>query len=235
MRISLKQKNKTAVQRMNHGYKLRRKLRGIIPSAVRDCSTNKFQYTSFLKFEFHNKKIIKQTPFGSVCVIWSVSNKTPLIVHVLLPRPGLSAEDQAFALFPDSREYSCAEIDAIAVSIKAYLEGENIKFSLKSIDLPLCSAFQQSVLRATYSIPRGSVSTYQRIAVSLDIPKGARAVGNALANNPFPLIVPCHRVISSNRHIGGYGGGIEMKQVLLEREGIGFDHTGLVIDNRFHF
>ncbi len=188
----LKQKNKTAVQRMN-------------------------------------KKIIKPTLFGSVCVVWHVSNNLPRIVHVLFSKPGYSAENQASELYPNSRTSSCAEIDTIAISIKAYLEGEDIKFSLNVVNLSQCSKFQQSVLRATYSIPRGSVSTYQLVAASLGIPKGARAVGNALANNPFPFIVPCHRVISSNRHIGGYGGGIEMKQALLEREGIGFDQAGRVI------
>jgi methylated-DNA-[protein]-cysteine S-methyltransferase len=182
-----------------------------------------------------NKKIIKATPFGNVYVIWHVLNNLPRIVHVLLSKPGLSAEDQASELYPNSRTSSCAEIDTIAISIKAYLEGEDIKFSLNVVNLSQCSKFQQSVLRATYSIPRGSVSTYQLVAASLGIPKGARAVGNALANNPFPFIVPCHRVISSNRHIGGYGGGIEMKQALLEREGIGFDHAERVICKRLHY
>jgi methylated-DNA-[protein]-cysteine S-methyltransferase len=188
-----------------------------------------------VKIQKMNKKIIKPTPFGSVCIIWHISNNFPLIVSVLLSRSGLSAEDQASEFYPNSKTSSCAEIDAIAVSIKDYLEGEDIKFSLNVVNLSQCSKFQQSVLRATYSIPRGSVSTYQLVSASLGIPKGARAVGNALANNPFPFIVPCHRVISSNRHIGGYGGGTEMKQALLEREGIIFDHAGRVICKRLHY
>lgn len=182
-----------------------------------------------------NKKIIKPTPFGSVCVIWSLSDKSPRIVRVLIPKPGLSAEDQASELYPNSRTYSCAEIDAVTAAIKAHLEGEDVVFTLDIVDFTLCSTFQQSVLRATYSIPRGSVSTYQRIAASLGIPKGARAVGNALANNPFPLIVPCHRVIRADRHIGGYGGGIEMKRALFEREGIIFDEAGRVIYKQLHY
>ena len=181
-----------------------------------------------------NKKIIKPTPFGSVCVIWSVSDISPRIVRVLLSKQGLSAEDKASELYPNSKISSCSEIDAVAAAIKAHLEGEDVLFTLDIVDFTLCSTFQQSVLRATYSIPRGSVSTYQRIAASLGIPEGARAVGNALANNPFPFIVPCHRVISSNRHIGGYGGGIEMKRALLEREGIIFDEAERVIHKRLH-
>jgi len=182
-----------------------------------------------------NKKIIKTTPFGAVCIIWYVSNKIPRIVRVLISKPGLSAEGQASELYPDSKTSSCAEIDAAAAAIKAHLEGEDVLFTLDIVDFTLCSTFQQSVLRATYSIPRGSVSTYGLIAAHVGIPYGARAVGNVMACNPFPFIVPCHRVIRSDRHIGSYGGGIEMKWALLGREGIIFDHAGRVIRSRFHF
>ncbi|MGA3280814.1 MAG: methylated-DNA--[protein]-cysteine S-methyltransferase [Smithella sp.] len=182
-----------------------------------------------------NKKIIKPTPYGSVCIIWSISNNSPLIAGVLLSRPGLSAEDHTSALFPDSRIFSCAKIDAIALSIKAYLEGEDIKFPLNIVDFSLCSKFQQSVLRAEHAIPRGSVSTYGLIAAHLGIPGGARAVGNALAGNPFPLIVPCHRAILSNLHLGGFQGGAEMKKALLKKEGIIFDKAGRVISTQLHY
>ena len=194
----LKQKNKTAVQRMN-------------------------------------KKIIKPTPFGPICVIWSVLNKSPLIAHVLLSRPGLSAEDQASELYPDSKKSSCKEIDAIADSIKAYLEGEDVKFSLKFVDLSQCTKFQQSVLRAQHAIPRGCVSTYGLIAAHLGAPSGARAVGNVMAGNPFPLIVPCHRTVLSNRCLGGFQSGTEMKRALLEKEGVKFDEAGRVICKRLHY
>ena len=194
----LKQKNKTAVQRMN-------------------------------------KKIIKSTPFGPICVIWFVLNESPLIAHILLSRPGLSAEDQASELYPDSKKSSCKEIDAIADSIKAYLEGEDVKFSLKFVDLSQCTKFQQSVLRAEHAIPRGSVSTYGLIAAHLGIRGGARAVGNALASNPFPLIVPCHRAIRSDLHIGGFQSGTEMKRALLEKEGVIFDEAEKVICKRLHY
>ena len=167
-----------------------------------------------------NKKIIKPTPFGSVCVVWHVSNNFPLIVSVLLSRPGSSAEDRALLLFPDSRKSSCAEIDKIEVSIKAYLAGEKVKFSLNLVDLSQCTKFQQLVLRAQHAIPRGLVSTYGLVAAHVGVPDGARAVGNALAGNPFPLIVHCHRTILSNLSLGGFQSGTEMKRALLEKEGI---------------
>jgi len=182
-----------------------------------------------------NRKIIKSTPFGSVGVIWTGLNDNPKIVRIFLSKPGLSAEDQVSALYPNAQASSCAEIDDVAAAIKRLLEGEEIKFSLDVADLRLCTGFQQLVLRAEHRIPRGSISTYQLIAKYLGKRNGARAVGNALANNPFPLIVPCHRAIRSDRHLGGYQGGLEMKRALLEKEGIPFDDAGRAACAHFHY
>ncbi len=181
------------------------------------------------------RKIIKPTPFGSVGVIWTSLDDSPKIIRILLSTAELPAEDHMLKLYPDSRVSSCAEIDTIAYAIKAFLEGENILFSLDVADLSSCSAFQQSVLRAEHRIPRGSVSTYQMIAAHLGKKNGARAVGNALATNPFPIIVPCHRAIRSDRHPGGYQGGLKMKLALLKKEGIAFDYAGRVVCTRFYY
>ena len=150
-----------------------------------------------------NRKIIKSTPFGSVGVIWTGLNDNPKIVRILLSKRGLPAEDQVSDLYPNSQASSCAEIDDVATAIKGLLEGEEIDFSLDIAELSLCTEFQQLVLRAEHRIPRGRVSTYGLIAEYLGKRRGARAVGNALANNPFPLIVPCHRAIRSDKHLGG--------------------------------
>ena len=182
-----------------------------------------------------NRKIIKSTPFGSVGVIWTGLNDNPKIIRILLSKPGLSAEDQVPKLYPNSQVSSCSEIDDVATAIKRLLEGEEIEFSLDVVNLSLCTEFQKVVLRAEHRIPRGSISTYQLIAGYLGKRNGARAVGNALANNPFPLIVPCHRAIRSDRHLGGYQGGLEMKRALLEKEGIPFDDTGRVAYTQFHY
>ena len=91
-----------------------------------------------------NKKIIGQTPLGPVCIIWSVSDKCPKIVNVLLSRSGLPAEKQAAKLFPESKISSCSEIDHAASAIKAYLEGEDIRFNLSLVDLSPFSEFQKS-------------------------------------------------------------------------------------------
>jgi methylated-DNA-[protein]-cysteine S-methyltransferase len=88
---------------------------------------------------------------------------------------------------------------------------------------------------AEREIPRGWVSTYGRIATHLGVPGGARAVGGALARNPFPIIIPCHRAIRSDGSLGGFQGGPDMKRALLEFEGVGFSSTGRVAAERFYY
>jgi len=147
----------------------------------------------------------------------------------------LSAEDTISTLYPDSQIASCSEIESVADAIKGIFEGNDIGIPLDVVDLASCSEFQQSVLRAEYRIPRGSVSTYHLIAKHVGNQNGARAVGNALSANPFPVIVPCRRAIRSDRHLGGYQGGLAMKQALLYKENIRFDIGGRVICNHFHY
>jgi methylated-DNA-[protein]-cysteine S-methyltransferase len=183
----------------------------------------------------YKKKIIKPTPFGPVAVIWSVIEGSPKIIRVLLRTPERSAEYQARRLYPNSRTASCAKIDAVTAAMKAFLKGGGVASSLDVVNLKQCSRFQRSVLRAEHQIPRGRVSTYQLIARHLGKKGGARAVGNALAKNPFPLIVPCHRAIRSDRHLGGFQGGRDMKRVLLKQEGIVFDDCGRVVSARLCF
>ncbi|MCP4693343.1 MAG: methylated-DNA--[protein]-cysteine S-methyltransferase [Desulfobacterales bacterium] len=182
-----------------------------------------------------NKKIIAPTPYGSVVIIWSATDRGPRIVRVLLSRPAMPAGRRASGLYPTARTASCAEVDTVASGIRGLLEGEQIEFSLDVAAMSSRGEFQQRVLRAEHAIPRGSVSTYKLIAAHLGAPGGARAVGNALASNPFPLIVPCHRAIRSDRGLGGYQGGPEMKRALLTKEGITFDSSGRVECDHFHY
>jgi methylated-DNA-[protein]-cysteine S-methyltransferase len=138
-------------------------------------------------------------------------------------------------IYPEVKPSSCREIDDVATDISAFLEGENVDFSLDMVNLDTCPPFQKRVLRAEHQIPRGSVSTYKLIAAHLGNYQASRAVGNALANNPFPIIVPCHRAIRSDGHLGGFQGGFYMKQTLLENEGVKIDDRGRVVNPRLHY
>ena len=78
--------------------------------------------------------------------------------------------------------------------------------------------FEKRVLRAVMEIPAGEVRSYKDIAKQVGRPRAYRAVANALNKNPFPLLVPCHRVIRANREIGGYAWGGDLKRSLLNLE-----------------
>jgi methylated-DNA-[protein]-cysteine S-methyltransferase len=91
------------------------------------------------------------------------------------------------------------------------------------------------VLLAEYRIPRGRVSTYGAVAKHIGVPRGARAVGNALARNPFPIVIPCHRAIRADGSLGGYRGGLVMKRALLELEGVRVTAEGQVADVLYEF
>jgi len=182
-----------------------------------------------------NKKTIKSTPFGPVVIIWDMPGDRPKIMRVLLSKPSESALEKLNNMYLMLREESCKEIDFIAAGMLSFLEGDSVDFSLDIADLDSCGKFQQRVLRAEHGIPRGEVSTYKLIARHLGVPGGARAVGNALAGNPFPLIIPCHRAIRSDFTLGGYQGGLEMKQCLLIKEGIFFSDSGKVKCSHFFY
>ena len=93
----------------------------------------------------------------------------------------------------------------------------------KTFDLPLKfhgTDFQKKVWKVLLEIPYGSVRSYKEIAISIGNEKAARAVGMANHKNPIMIVVPCHRVIGSNGAMTGYAYGIDMKEKLLELEGI---------------
>jgi methylated-DNA-[protein]-cysteine S-methyltransferase len=112
--------------------------------------------------------------------------------------------------------------------IEHYFNGRPIRFDLALCDLSLLTSFQQKVLAAEHEIPYGMVSTYRVLAQRIHAFHAARAVGRALACNPFPIIIPCHRTIRSDGSLGGFQGGVELKRRLLELEGVTFTPNGKV-------
>jgi methylated-DNA-[protein]-cysteine S-methyltransferase len=99
-----------------------------------------------------------------------------------------------------------------------YFAGRRKRFELP-IDWALSHGFYRRVLRETARIPYGSAATYREVATRAGSPRAVRAAGNALAGNPIPIVVPCHRVLRTGGDLGGYGGGLERKRYLLELEG----------------
>ena len=101
--------------------------------------------------------------------------------------------------------------------LSEYFSGHRKEFSL-----PLeaqGTEFQKKVWKALQKIPFGRITTYGDLAKKVGAPKGARAVGSAMGKNPLPILVPCHRVLAQGGKIGGFSGGIALKEKLLSIEG----------------
>ncbi len=170
----------------------------------------------------HRIRISSQ--FGPVFLAWMEMATGPKVRHITLP--GSTRAGEAIDVAPaPARDL---QIAALAGNIRAALAGEAVTFSTDLLDLARLPQFQQRVLLAEHAIPRGCVSTYGRIARHLGLPGGARAVGNALARNPFPIVIPCHRALRSDGSIGGFQGGSDMKRQLLAWEGARFTAAGRV-------
>ena len=101
-----------------------------------------------------------------------------------------------------------------------YCAGEKVRFSWRDLDWRGVPDFHLRVYRVLFDLPRGRVTTYADLARLAGNPRAARAVGQAMARNPLPIVVPCHRVVRSDGHLGGFGGGLEMKHRLLSLEGV---------------
>jgi methylated-DNA-[protein]-cysteine S-methyltransferase len=172
--------------------------------------------------------------FGTLSVVWRWTERGPMVHRVFLPQRA-PAERLVKMSFVDARPFSCPTITELGQRIQSFLKGEAVDFELDTIALERCSEFQKRVLLAEHKIPRCWVSTYGRIARSLGIPDGARAVGRALSRNPFPVIIPCHRAIKSHGQLGGFQGGLRMKRALLELEGIEFSGEGKVLTNSIYY
>ena len=118
-----------------------------------------------------------------------------------------------------SDKFQCCLIDGTQDELVSFLEHYGRKESIE-IDLPLedMSPFRQKVLKRLQKVPFGETLTYGQLASAVDQPKAARAIGMACHYNPFPLFIPCHRVVASDGRIGGFAYDIEMKKRLLAFE-----------------
>lgn len=173
--------------------------------------------------------------FGEIGLVWTGEKETasPAVRRIFLPSDQGVMKARIREAFPGAIDRANAAIDQIIDQIVRYLAGNTVEFSLDYLDLGVCGAFQQRVLRLEFQIPRGKVSTYGGLADRLGHPRAARAVGTALARNPFPIVIPCHRAIRGDGTLGGFGGGLKMKRALLEMEGVGFDRKNRVQEAHF--
>lgn len=119
----------------------------------------------------------------------------------------------------------------VGEEVSLYVTGD-AKALRQPIDLTLAgNAFQKKILDGLQTVPRGAVVSYQALGAAVGAAKAARAVGNALHDNPVPIYIPCHRVIASDGRLGGYVGGAARKLQLLRSEGFAVaDETANISD-----
>ena len=141
-----------------------------------------------------------------------------------LVRVGLPAEGEDAVLDELARRVSprllCAPRETVTLArhqLDEYFGGTRRGFEL-TLDWRLAEGFRRGVLRATATIPYGQTASYRQVATQAGSPAAVRAAGTALARNPLPIVVPCHRVLRTDGGLGGYRGGPEAKAWLLELE-----------------
>jgi methylated-DNA-[protein]-cysteine S-methyltransferase len=162
------------------------------------------------------RRELARTPFGPATIFWRFVGGRARVVRVALPAAVSGRGGGGGAT-----RRSCPAIEKAAAGIMAALQGRDARFAADIADLSDCTPFQRTVLRALRKVPRGSVVTYGRLAATIGRPRAARAVGRALAANPVPLIVPCHRVIRADGQSGGFRQGTALKRALLAAEAAG--------------
>ena len=156
---------------------------------------------------------IFDTELGWVGIIGSRDGLFRLIWHQPSPEavlaalsPFLSGASEDYSFFGD-----------LPQRLQRYFRGQRVNFPDK-LDLRDTTPFQRAALELVRSIPYGETRSYAWVAKELGKPKGFRAVGQVLARNPLPIIVPCHRVVGSDGSLVGFGSGLELKKRLLDME-----------------
>jgi methylated-DNA-[protein]-cysteine S-methyltransferase len=137
---------------------------------------------------------------------------------VNLPLPTREAATRAIVELGAGEPATEAELGDIPAAVQGLASGTRAANSVR-LDWTGISDFRRTVLEECARIPRGETRTYAWLAEQVGRPRAARAVGRVMATNPWPLFVPCHRVLGSDGSLHGYGGGLPMKEALLRAEG----------------
>ena len=139
----------------------------------------------------------------------------------ILPASSLRRADRlARRRWPDA-ERRPELLPDVQAKVVAYFAGRRVRFD-SPLDLDGLTEFRQAVLRACARIKYGTTTTYGELAAEVGSPAASRAVGGAMAHNPVPLIIPCHRVLAVGGRLGGFSaeGGLATKTRMLQLEGV---------------
>lgn len=131
---------------------------------------------------------------------------------------------EAVCMENDQEFNSSRQTDYASDLIQRYFRGEVVDFNDIAVDLTGIPPFRCKALRAIRGIPYGEIRSYGEVATDCGSPGAARAVGGAMASNPVPIIIPCHRIVGCNGRLTGFSapGGETVKMMLLRMEGVEF-------------
>ncbi|MHB0869551.1 MAG: methylated-DNA--[protein]-cysteine S-methyltransferase [Chloroflexota bacterium] len=141
------------------------------------------------------------------------------LAGLILPQPTEEATwDRLYTGWPQGFPQDGSAWPELQQKLLDYLAGGSVDFSDIPLDLPEKPPFWRQVWDVCARIPYGETRSYAELAEEVGSPRAFRAVGGAMAANPIPIIVPCHRVVGSNGSLTGFGGGLDQKRRLLEME-----------------
>jgi methylated-DNA-[protein]-cysteine S-methyltransferase len=159
-----------------------------------------------------------ETPLGPCGIAWTERG----VARLQLPEGDRGATERRLKKAASPGGTAPLEIEQVIADVHWYLSGRNTDFSAVALDLADVGAFEQKVYAVVRSVHWGQTESYGEIARQLGAPHAARAVGQALARNPIPIIIPCHRILAKGHRIGGFSayGGRLTKERLLALEGV---------------
>ena len=158
------------------------------------------------------------TLYGPIAVIWTKKKDKTAIKRIMISRPKSSIEQRVAVTFPDVVPGLTEETLQLAKKIKKYCSGEPIEFVLDNLDFSCLSQFREKVYHQLFKTKRGETLSYGELAALAGYYGAARAVGTAMKNNPFPFVIPCHRVIKADGTYGKFFGAEDLKKRLIEKE-----------------
>lgn len=156
-------------------------------------------------------------------LLWSDAGNGPRVERIILPSASRKMMDRIQKDFCAIHPQPLAIPGGTDQRIADLYRGKKTQVDFSVLNVSGLTDFSVHVLKHAYKIPRGKVATYAFLAAGAGSPKAARAAGSVMAKNPFPLVVPCHRVVRSDGSVGQFGAGSAMKRELLRKEGIPFD------------
>jgi methylated-DNA-[protein]-cysteine S-methyltransferase len=180
-------------------------------------------------------EMVCQTAFATELGWMSVAWRGERVVRLSIGHPSAAAALASLAAqlsdadrTAEPRNAAAAErpewVEQLVKSLQAYAAGERADFARVPVELSHLTPFQRRVVEKCRRIGPGRVKSYGELAAAAGSPGAARAVGNVMATNRFPIIIPCHRVVGSGKSLGGFSApeGISLKRRMLQMEGVSF-------------